>query len=171
MIDYNTILFLLFILAPLPGPTKTYTDGCNEWKSKHLFNSTEYHKKDVVIEFIRIDTMQDLNFTFSSCKIDFNINVLKIFVNNKDVYLDNDLDLTNLLRVFSASNNIWMVLIQNIEGFNQKTIENKYQNYPKSDIEYDLINAKFDFYQNGTLLTEDKCMKENFDQNMTSFFT
>jgi hypothetical protein len=171
MIDYSNILFLLVILAPLLGPTKTDTDECNEWKSIHLFNSTEYHKKDVVIEFIRIDTTQDLNFTLSSCKIDFNINVLKIFVNNKDVYLDNDLDLTNLLRVLSATNNIWIILIQNIKGFNQKTIQSSNQNFPKSDIEYDLINAKFDFYQNGTLLTEEKCRRENFDRNMASFFS
>ncbi len=50
MKNYNNILFLLVILAPLLGPTKTDTNECNEWKSKHLFNSTEYHKKDVVIE-------------------------------------------------------------------------------------------------------------------------
>jgi hypothetical protein len=112
--------------------------------------------------------MDDLNVSFASCKIDFNINVLKLFVNNKNVFLDNDLDLTNLLRVFSATY-IKMILIQNIEGFNQKTIQSSNKNFPKFDIEFNFINTKFDFYQNVTLLTEGKCKKENFDRNMTSF--
>jgi hypothetical protein len=170
MTYYIIILFLLVTLAPPLGPTNIDTNECNEWKSKHLFNSNEYQIKDVIIKFIRIDAMDDLNVTFSSCQIDFNINVLKIFVNNKNVFLDNDLDLTNLLRVFSATY-IRMILIQNLEGFNQKTIQSSNKNFPKFNIEFNLINTKFDFYQNGTLLTEGKCNKENFDRNMTSFFS
>ena len=91
MTYYNIILFLLVIFAPPLGTTNIDMNGCNEWKSKYLFNSTEYHKKGLLQEFIRIDTMHDLNVTFSSCKIDFKSNALKIYV-NKNVFLDNDLD-------------------------------------------------------------------------------
>jgi hypothetical protein len=168
MTYYNIIIIFLVTLAPPLGPTEIETNECNEWKSKHLFNSTEYHKKDLLHEFIKIDTMNDLNVTFSSCQIDFKINALKIYI-NKNIFLDNDLDLTNFFRVFTATEIIWLILIQNIKGFNQKTIESINQNFPKFDIEYDLNNVKFDIYQNGTLLTEDKCKKENFDRNMTSF--
>jgi hypothetical protein len=168
---FNIILFLLVIFAPPLRPTNIDTNECNEWKSKYLFNSTEYHTKDlfIKIEYIRIDTMTDLNVTFSSCQIDFKYGVVKIYVNN-GISLDNDLDLTQLLRVFSALKNIETIVIHNIKGFNQKTIQSSKHYYSKFDLIYNLINAKFDFYQNGTLLTEDKCKKENFDRNMTSFF-
>ena len=36
--------------------------------------------------------------------------------------------------------------------------------------EYDFFNVNFDFYQNGTLVTEVNCKRENFDHNMKSFF-
>jgi hypothetical protein len=168
MIRNNIILSVLVVFALTLGAKKIDSNECNEWKRKYLFNSTEYHKKDVSHEFIKIDTMNDLNVTFSSCQIDFKSNALKIYVNKK-VFLDNDLDLTNFFRIFSATKTFLTILIQNIEGFNQKTIQSSNQNFFKFDIEYDLTNAKFDFYQNGTLLTEDKCKKENFDRNMTSF--
>jgi hypothetical protein len=178
MTCYNSILHVLVVYAFLLVPKKIDSIECNEWKSKYLFNSTEYHKKDSLVELIRIDTMHDLNVEFLSCKIDFKYGVLKIYVNNRD-FLDNDLDLANLLRVFGVTKTFWLILIQNTQGFNQKTIqgsmhshiESKNRTISKIDIEYDLINTKFDFYQNGTLLAEDKCKKENFDRNMTSFFS
>jgi hypothetical protein len=121
MAYYNIILFLLVIFAPPLRPMYIDTNECNEWKIKYLFNSTEYHKQDLFfkIEFIRIDTMDDLNVTFSSCQIDFKYGALNIYVNN-GILLDNDLDLTQLLRVFSTLKNIDTIVIHNIKGFNQK---------------------------------------------------
>ena len=82
MTYYSIILFLLVIFAPRLGPTNIDTNECKAWKSKYLFNSTEYHKQDlfIKIEYIRIDTMDDLNVTFSSCQIDFKYGVLVSFL-------------------------------------------------------------------------------------------
>ena len=66
-------------------------------------------------------------------------------------------------------------LFQNVKGFNQRQFwKAKNHNGINSEMrfrgEYDFVNVNFDFYQNGTLVTEDNCKRENFDRNMKSFF-
>jgi hypothetical protein len=149
-----------------------YLNECDEWTRKHLFNSTEFHAYNSTFPFVIIDSINDLNINFS-CKLnlknDFQ-NGLKLYANEK-VLIGNDLYLANFLSLFSA-NPIPMIFIQNVNGFNQNILNNNIHtfNFDDTQIEYDLINVNLDFYINDTLLSKDKCVRENFDRNMISFF-
>ena len=124
--------------------------------------------------FVRINSFEDMNVAFDKLCQKFEMNVqpvLKIYLNRKAL-LDNDLKINNVLKLFSPKR---ILLLQNIKGFNQRQfLGTKNHTDINSEMrfrgEYDFVNVNFDFYQNGTLVTEDNCKRENFDHNMKSFF-
>ena len=140
---------------------------CDIWSQKHLFNSTEYHVPNIVFPFVRIDSLQNLNFKFESCtKIEIKHKGLKVYFNIKSLF-DNDFKIHNFLNFFSEKQNF--ILFVNVKGFNQK-IFMKENNLVLFQLEYNFVNVNFRFFQNETLVTEDKCKRKNFDQKIKSFF-
>jgi hypothetical protein len=86
---------------------------------------------------------------------------------NEKTLLDNDLDFWDTFFMKEV------ILIQNVKGFNQKKIFQKKQSVKNSFFfmgYVDFVDIEFDFYRNGTLLTEENCTRENFDRNMTGYF-
>jgi hypothetical protein len=165
MKHFVLIFYISFLIS------ETLTDNCDEWSQKHIFNSSEFHVSNEVFSFLKLDSTQDLNEQFIQCIDLFKKSkdpILKVFF-NENVILDNDLD---FWRDFILKD---VILIQNVKGFNQKIFK-KTDNSTnkKSSLRFggfiDFVNVNFDFYQNGTRLTEEKCKRENFDRNMLSFF-
>jgi hypothetical protein len=169
----NLVLFQLILVGLLIKKMLSMKE-CDEWSQKHIFNSTELHLSNWKFPFVKINSFEDMDVAFDNpCKkIEMKEQlVLKIFLNNKAL-LDNDLKINNILKFFSP---IRMLLFQNVKGFNQRQFwKTKNHKGIKSETpfhgEYDFFNVNFDFYQNGTLITEENCKRENFDRNMKSFF-
>jgi len=167
--------FFFFIFCALLLARKYSSQSvCDEWFKAHMFNSTEFHVrgKDSYFTFMRIDSLQDLNVPMSCRRFKVEPLVLKIFINNEKLLIDNDLDLTNVMRIVAPKEDFFF---QNVKGFNQKNIRaivNKYNKYGRIHFDgwFNFFNANFDFYEYGKLLDEAKCTKENFDRNVTSFF-
>ena len=140
---------------------------CDEWSKNHIFNSTEFHLKNQLFPFVRIDSLEELKLSINSCnKIEMTrSSVLKIFINKK-VLFENNLNINNLLKLFSPKR---MILFLNINGFNQRQVETQLSwiNFRE---EYNFVNVNFDFYQNESLVTVEKCKRENFDRNIRNFF-
>jgi hypothetical protein len=148
---------------------ETLTDNCTEWSKKHIFNSTEFHQSNQVFTFLKLDSTLDLNKESILC-IDVLKKIrdtyLKVFF-SENVLFDNDFD---FWRDFVGKD---LILIQNVKGFNQNVLKKKRKtltNIPYFGGFIDFVNVNFDFYQNGTRLTEEKCKRENFDPNLLSFF-
>ena len=160
--------FLRLISVALLIKGNLSNKDCKEWTQEHVFNSTEFHTSHSEFTFLRIDSLQDLDLTFDSCT-QFEINpkpVLKIYSNRK-ILLDNNLSFNNVFKLFTGKST---VLFQNIKGFNQKQTFATNNSPIAYHGVFDFIDVYFDFYQNDTLLTEDKCKRDNFDPNMKSFF-
>jgi len=58
----------------------------------------------------------------------------------------------------------------NVKGFNQIVLQKKRYTRTNFGGYIDFVNVNFDFFRNGTRLTEDICKRENFDANMESFY-
>ncbi len=126
------------------------------------------HVANTTFSFVRIDFLHQLNFKSKSCKSRTEFKqqpVLKVYLNRKARF-ENDLNINGLLELFPS---VRIILFQNINGFDQKQASNT--EILDFQGEYDFINVNFEFYQNETLITEDKCKSEYFKLNMRSFFS
>ena len=121
----------------------------------------------MTFSFIKIASLDDLNITTLCLPHEYNISTLKIFA-QKNILLNNDLDLHGVLNIINRTNFQNDIIFQNINGFNENThqlVESKMNNNVRS---IQIMYLNFDFYQQGKLISEN-CTRMNFDSK-TNFF-
>ena len=122
-IEINPLKFILLgMLISLRYCLSDFTTNsadlkCDNWKNEHIVLSTDLHYFNITFAFIKINSLDDLNVTLKCPSNEYNIQVLKIFA-KKNVLLNNDLNLSEILKIFNRTNVQIDVLFQNVNGFN-----------------------------------------------------
>jgi hypothetical protein len=149
-------------------------DECENWTNKHVYEAKDVHYYNMTFPFVKIDTLNDLNVSTKCSTRKYSIEILRIFA-KKNILFDNDLDLHGILNLFNLLDRKNYIRFENVNGFNEnskKLSANKsfalYQTYEKIE-SIEFTDVIFDFYQQGKLLANEKCKRENFDSK-TKFF-
>ena len=163
---------LTIIILVMGEDMSQIDDSCERWKERHLLNSTEYHINNDISVFVKIDEINDLNVP-KTClsKPKINSDLIKIY-STKNILLHNDLDFKSLISLFRFPLNYQeLILFQNVKGFNFRKIKQlkKYDLLYSFDVIF--MNAYFEFYINGTLITKEMCFKKTFENHVNFFGT
>ena len=146
---------------------------CSIWAKDHLEDTSEMHGIDTSFRFVKIDKFDDLKFSVSCSKFPLNTNFLKVCATSK-VLMENTFDYAHLISLFSYIDNQTMpvtIFLQNLNGFNENLFEPNLISLDQGfmqHVEVEMINIKFDFYKNGSLITKETCV---YDSNRKSFFS
>ena len=168
-------LFVYFIVVALAqNNLDESANQCSIWAKDHLVDTSEMHGIDSSFRFVKIDTFDDLKFRVLCSKFPLNTNFLKVYATSK-VLMENTFDYAHLISLFSYIDNQTMpvtIFFQNLQGFNENSflksnLISLNQQFMQH-VEVEMINIKFDFYQNGSLITKETCM---YDSKRRSFFS
>ncbi len=143
---------------------------CEKWKNDHIFLAEDFHFKNMSFAFVKIDKLKDLNIRNNCKPSEYNIEYLKIFA-NKNILINNDLNIDSVLKIINRTFSKMNVLFQNVKGFNEKSqLENgSEKRWNNRIISFQMKNVIFDFYRKRKFISIQDCSGENFGPK-TSFF-
>jgi len=120
MIQYALAFMFFCILSSIRAELNfNSTDlECEKWKNDHIFLAEDFHFKNMSFAFVKIDNVDDLNITNNCQPSEYNIEYLRIFA-NKNILINNDLNIDNVLKIINRKFSEINVLFQNLNGFNE----------------------------------------------------
>jgi hypothetical protein len=143
---------------------------CEIWIQRHVYIAEDIHFYNKTFQFVKIDSLNDLNITTRCRTLEFKISTLEIFA-RQSILLDNDLDLSGVLNVFNLSHTQRQVWFLNIKGFNEKNSElTTIHSHTYEITSLVIMNVNFEFYREGTQLQSDECKMANFSSKTNDFF-
>ena len=85
--------------------------------------------------------------------------------------MDKDLDLNYLFDNFNFINRFFKpLLLHKIKGFNQSKAQLNFNRRLSEPVFISFYNTKFEFYLNGTIMSEKECLFSHFNANQTYYF-
>ena len=97
----GTLISLRYCLSDFT--TNSADLKCDNWKNEHIVLTTDLHYFNITFAFIIINSLDDLNIDIQCKPTEYNIETLKIFV-KKNILLNNDLNLSEILKIFNRTN-------------------------------------------------------------------
>ena len=148
--------FILYTILNLFGSISLTTNfdnfDCKLWEESHIFSARDVHFYNKTFVFVKINTLDDLNVSLKCKPKEYNIEDLKIYA-NKNILLNNDLNLDGVLHLINRANVEINVIFENVNGFNENTqmVERIETNY-KMIRSFQMNFFNFDFYRKGNLI-------------------
>ena len=147
--------------------TNNSANDCEIWKKQHIFNTSERHYLNITPYVIKFNAYSELN---KSCKQHSIEAYFLNFYPNKNLLIDNDLDLRIFLNTFRFKSQTSLLIFQRVRGFNQMFNTSSVKNYLSLNL-VTILNSYFDFYLNSTtLVTREMCYYTQFDKKLTNYF-
>ena len=165
MLSSFTLLLLLVFNTVSSVLTSTWNkSACSLWRDTHLINSTERHYYNLTTPLIIFAEFSEITGVNCAKLFTQPVFALKLYA-RRPLLLNNDLDLRNMLKLFTISNSVTKLMIMNIKGFNQNS-----NTFVINALSVSITNMDFKFYTNGSLITRDQCRKKFFHPKTTNFF-
>ena len=171
----KTLKWLLFScvfvsrLAKINSDNQDHDTECKQWSKENFFNTNDRYYTNTTPIVIHFNRFNELNRVCSNVRFD-KMFLYAEFVPSKELFLENDLDLRNILKLITFGNEIKPLIFQSVKGFNQ--IFNKPPiNAYLSSYYIQFYNTYFNFLTNSTVsLTEKTCLLNNFNKKNTGYF-
>jgi hypothetical protein len=158
---------------------------CRGWSKERIFNNTEFHslnknnKQNNANFLVVVENFTEFTNMYCYRPINEykNVRTLKLFA-NKRTLIEETVHFKNILSAFDISSFLYFksedlstktftIEVQNVKGFNHD-IDHTLPNHPNYQDTYmdfftiQFIDINFDFYLNGSLITREMCVRENF---------
>ena len=122
-ISFAFVIFL--VLYNFRGNSHNLTGNssdlwCKKWERKHIYFAEDVHYFNKSFAFVKIDTLDELKIDFECQPTEYNIEYLKIYA-NKNIFLNNDLNLSGIINIFNRRSIQTDVVLENVKGFNENS--------------------------------------------------